>query len=97
MYATVITVLYWNDYANRPLLIREKEESLSNREIELSRRDSMVVDKEICFRELTKLKTIQSSALDILKSYNIPQPNQTYVHNNNQNQINNSPQQETRY
>ena len=70
-YATVISVLYWNDYVNRPLILKQKEETLRMREIELERRDSMVVDKELCFRELTKLKTVQHTALDVLKSYTI--------------------------
>ena len=69
IYAIVISILYWIEHRNISNIIKQKEETLKVREIELSRRDNMVVDKEICFRELTKLKTIQNSALDILKSY----------------------------
>ena len=60
IYAVVISVLYWSYYINK-----EKYEE------DLKKRESIVVDKEICFRELTKMKTIQSSILEILKSNDI--------------------------
>ena len=69
-----MTVLYWTDYVNKEKYQKDKDESLQRRDAELTRRESIVVDKEICFRELTKLRTIQASALDILKMYTIPEP-----------------------
>lgn len=71
IYAVVVSMLYWYNYKNIENYQKEKEELLSQKEKELNNRESIVVDKEICFRELTKLKTIQSTALDVLKSYAI--------------------------
>ncbi|ATZ80719.1 hypothetical protein BMW23_0673 [Bodo saltans virus] len=45
--------------------------SIKIREQELNNRESMIVDKELCFRELTKLKTIHTSIQDILKNQDI--------------------------
>lgn len=69
-----MTVLYWKDYTDKENYQKTKDESLNRRDDELTRRESIVVDKEICFRELTKLRTILASALDILKMYNVLTP-----------------------
>ena len=69
-----MTVLYWKDYTDKENYQKAKDDSLNRRDDELKRRESIVVDKEICFRELTKLKTIVASASDILKMYSIPTP-----------------------
>ena len=71
VYSIVISMLYWHQYTNMQSYQKEKEDILISKEKELINRESIVVDKEICFRELTKLKTIQSTALDVLKSYAI--------------------------
>lgn len=75
IYGVVLSVLYWTDYTNRENYQKEKNNTLVYKENELKKRESIVVDKEICFRELTKLKTIQNSVLDILKSYSVPTGN----------------------
>ena len=74
IYAVIMTVLYWKDYTDKENYQKAKDDSLNRRDDELKRRESIVVDKEICFRELTKLKTIVASASDILKMYSIPTP-----------------------
>ena len=71
VYSIVISVLYWSYYVNKDANIKDAQNALTQRSAELDKRESIVVDKEICFRELTRLKTIQDSALDILKQYNI--------------------------
>lgn len=75
IYSVIISVLYWTDYINKENYQKDKNESLTYKENELKKRESIVVDKEICFRELTKLKTIQNSVLDILKSNSVPTKN----------------------
>ena len=75
MYSVIITVLYWTNYTDKQKQERELTESLSRRENELKKREESVVDKELCFRELTKLRTVRDSALDILESYVIKQSN----------------------
>lgn len=69
IYSTIISILYLDIHINASNYQKERENTLMKKEKELSNRESIVVDKEICFRELTKLKTIQSTALDVLKSY----------------------------
>jgi hypothetical protein len=66
VYAIVISVLYFNDLNKKSQFQKETLELISKREEELKRRESIVVDKELCFRELTKMKTIQNSILDML-------------------------------
>lgn len=72
IYAIIISIVYWIEYNNKENYQKERELSLKKKEEELKNRESIVVDKEICFRELTKLNTIHSSVLDILKSGSIP-------------------------
>lgn len=69
IYAIVITVLYWTEYTNKQQYLQDKANNLNNKDLELNRREKSIVDKEVCFRELTKLQTIQNSALNLLKSY----------------------------
>ena len=71
VYAIIVTTLYLYQRWNIHEYYKEKEDMLTMKEKNLIDRESIVVDKEICFRELTKLKTIQSTALDVLKSYNV--------------------------
>lgn len=75
MYSVIISVLYWTNYTDKQKKERELTESLLRRENELKKREESVVDKELCFRELTKLRTVRDSALDILESYVIKQSN----------------------
>ncbi len=81
IYSIVISVLYWTEYTHKQEYQKEKDNILKIKEDELNKRESIIVDKEICFRELTKLKTIHTSVIDILKS------NPLYV-DNPVNQIN---------
>ena len=73
IYSTIISILYLDIHINASNYQKERENTLMKKEKELTNRESIVVDKEICFRELTKLKTIQSTALDVLKSYSSDQ------------------------
>lgn len=66
IYSLIISVLYFNDLKERDKFQKEKLDLIKLREDELKRRELLVVDKELCFRELTKVKTIQNSILDML-------------------------------
>lgn len=72
IYTVIISVLYFSELYDRDNYHRNKEMILHDKEDELIKRESIIVDKEICFRELTKIKTIQTSVLDILNSYKLP-------------------------
>jgi len=79
MYSVIITVLYWTNFNDREKQERELTESLTRRENELKKREATIIEKEMCFRELTKLKTVRDSALDILQSYVTKQHNNEKV------------------
>lgn len=76
IYSVAISTLFWFYYNNLSVYQKDKDNLLEAKEKELQNRESIVVDKEICFRELTKLKTIQNTALDVLKSYSLVTPAQ---------------------
>lgn len=76
IYSIIISVLFWTKYNNLENYQKDKLDFILLKEKELSQREGIIVDKEICFRELTKLKTINDTALDVLKSYKITSPNQ---------------------
>jgi hypothetical protein len=66
IYAVVISILYYIQLRNADNILKEKTESLKDKEEELKKRESLIVDKELCLRELTKIKTIHTSIQDIL-------------------------------
>ena len=66
VYSLVLSVLYFNDLKEKDNFQRSRLNDIILKEEELKRRESIVVDKEICFRELTKLKTVQNSIFDML-------------------------------
>lgn len=68
IYAIVITILFWQEYKQKTNYMKDKENSINYKTKELEKRESRVVDKEICFRELTRLQTIQNTAIEVLKS-----------------------------
>ncbi len=74
IYSITISVLYWTDKSNLENYQKDRQNLILAKEKELEKRESIIVDKEICFRELTKLKTVQATALDVLKSYTITSP-----------------------
>ncbi len=71
VYSIIISVLHWSYYVNKDTYTKDISDALIRRSGDLDKRESIIIDKEMCFRELTKLKTIQNSALDILKLHNI--------------------------
>lgn len=101
VYSVVVSMLYWHQYQNSQNYQKEKDDILAMKEKDLANRESIVVDKEICFRELTKLKTIQSTAMDVLKSYSIVVPDETnknkteHLENSSQNSLENIPTSES--
>lgn len=70
VYGLIVTYLLYDQYRNQDLYMKDKIDYINNKTIELSTRERTLIGKETCDRELTRLKTIQKSALDVLNSYN---------------------------
>lgn len=81
IYSIVISMYVLNQFHNEYNYKKEKDDFLISKEKELNNRESVIVEKEICFRELTKIKTILNTVTDILKSYNLTTSNEINQYN----------------
>lgn len=70
VYALIVTYLLYDQYRNQELYLKDKVDYINNKQLELSARERILIGRETCDRELTRLKTIHKSALDVLSSYN---------------------------
>lgn len=70
VYGLFVSYLLFDQYRNNDLYMKDKVEYINNKSAELNSRERMLIGKETCDRDLTKLKTIHRSALDVLNSYN---------------------------
>jgi hypothetical protein len=68
IYAAVISVLYWKEKQDKDNFMKEKEVKLNKKETELQEKELVVIDKETCTKELSRVKSLQESAVDILKT-----------------------------
>lgn len=70
VYGLLVTYLLYDQYRNQELYMKDKVDYINTKSMELSARERVLVGRETCDRELTRLKTILKSALDVLNSYN---------------------------
>lgn len=70
VYGLVVTYLLYDQYRNQESYLKDKVDYINSKQLELSARERNLVGRETCDRELTRLKTIHKSALDVLNSYN---------------------------
>lgn len=70
LYALIITWLLYDQYQNHEKYMKDKVDYINTKVVELEQRERIVSGREVCDRELTRLKTIHKSALDVLNSYN---------------------------
>lgn len=70
IYGLFVSYLLYDQYRNQELYMKDKVEFITNKTAELAARERVLVGRETCDRELTRLKTIHKSALDVLNSYN---------------------------
>jgi hypothetical protein len=69
VYGLVITYLLYDQYRNQDLYMKDKIDYINSKAQELALREKNVSAREVCDRELIKLRTIHKSALDVLNSY----------------------------
>jgi hypothetical protein len=70
VYGLIVTYLLYDQYRNQELYLKDKVDYINNKSLELNARERILIGRETCDRELTRLKTIHKSALDVLNSYN---------------------------
>lgn len=70
VYCFIITFILLENYRKRDQYLKDKVEFINKKTDELNSRERVLVGREVCDRELTRLKTIHKSALDVLNSYN---------------------------
>lgn len=70
IYGLIVTYLLYDQYRNQDLYMKDKIDYINNKTVELNTRERSLIGRETCDRELTRLKTIYKSALDVLNSYN---------------------------
>jgi len=70
LYTFIVTYILYEERSNREQYLRDKVDYVNKKTEEMNVRERAVVGRETCDRELTKLKTIHRSALDVLNSYN---------------------------
>lgn len=69
LYGVLVTYMWYDYYKNMGSYMKEKSEFINNKIDELDKRDRSISDKEVCDKELMRIKTIHKSALDVLNSY----------------------------
>ena len=70
IYGLFVTYLLYDQYRNQEIYMRDKVEYINAKAQELTTRERALTGRELCDRDLTRLKTIHKSALDVLNSYN---------------------------
>jgi hypothetical protein len=70
LYGLFVSYLLFDQYRNHETYLKDKVEYINNKSNELNARERNLIGREMCDRELTRLKTIHKSALDVLNSYN---------------------------
>ncbi len=70
VYGLIVTYLLYDQYRNHESYLKDKVDYVNSKQLELSARERALVGRETCDRELTRLKTIHKSALDVLSAYN---------------------------
>jgi len=70
LYTFIITYILYEERSNREQYLRDKVDYVVKKTDELNSRERSIIGKETCDRDLTRLKTIHRSALDVLNSYN---------------------------
>jgi hypothetical protein len=70
IYGLIVSYLLYDQYRNHETYLRDKVDYVNAKVQELTMRERSLVGRESCDRDLTRLKTIHRSALDVLNSYN---------------------------
>ena len=70
VYGLIVSYMLYDYYRNNETYLKDKVDYVNNKTIELASRERLLTGRETCDRDLTRLKTIHKSALDVLSAYN---------------------------
>jgi hypothetical protein len=70
VYGLVVTYMLYDQYRNQEIYLKDKADYINSKTLELNARERTLVGREMCDRELTRLKTIHRAAIDVLNGYN---------------------------
>ena len=70
IYCIIITYFLYDQHKGRERYLKDRIDFINKKTDELNSRERVLTSREVCDRELTRLKTIHKSALDVLNSYN---------------------------
>lgn len=65
----ILTYFLIDEQNNRDQYMKDRLSMLDRKHNELNSRERSLVGREMCDRDLTRLKTIHRSALDVMKQY----------------------------
>jgi hypothetical protein len=66
IYSVISSFLYWYELNDKERYEAMKDEQLRLKEAEIKNREMNVLEKEVCMKELKKLKSVQLSISEIL-------------------------------
>jgi hypothetical protein len=61
-----MTILYWIEVSDKDRYMRDKEIILNQKDLDLIFRENNIIDKEICMKEVSRLKNVQTNILKMI-------------------------------
>ena len=61
-----MTILYWIEVSDKDRYMRDKEIMLNQKALDLTFRENNIIDKEICMKEVSRLKNVQTNILKMI-------------------------------
>lgn len=66
MFSIIMTILYWIEVSDKDRYMRDKEIILNQKALDLTFRENNIIDKEICMKEVSRLKNVQTNILKMI-------------------------------
>jgi len=66
MFSIIMTILYWIEVSDKDRYMRDKEIILNQKDLDLIFRENNIIDKEICMKEVSRLKNVQTNILKMI-------------------------------
>jgi hypothetical protein len=66
IFSIIMTILYWIEVSDKDRYMRDKEIMLNQKALDLTFRENNIIDKEICMKEVSRLKNVQTNILKMI-------------------------------